>query len=340
MVAAAGSPRLWGKILRETFHAWLERDAFTQSAALAFFALFSLAPVLVLFATGAGLLFDPNAVRQQIVGQFDLLMGHQQALAIDAVLAHAAFQMTGTLARIIGVATFVIATLAVFVQLQDSLNRMWDVAPKPGPLIRTLLLKRLISFALVLALGFVLVVSLVFSATIHALQNFAERFVDMSSAVFESGNAAVTYVLVTLLFAMLYRILPDVEIFLARRVAGSRRDVPPPGARQMGDRLLSRTQRSRFGLRNRRVDDRHSLLGLLRVAPGAARRGLHPGPIEALPRAPAPGGCRRAKGAGRREEAGAELRAAREGRRGYSALAALTAFANSGMILKRSPTTP
>jgi membrane protein len=212
MVAAASSPRLWGKILRETFHAWLERDAFTQSAALAFFALFSLAPVLVLFATGAGLLFDPNAVRQQIVSQFDLLMGHQQALAIDAVLGHAAFEMTGTLARIIGVATFVIATLAVFVQLQDSLNRMWDVAPKPGPLIRKLVLKRVISFALVLALGFVLVISLVVSATIHALQNAAERFVNMPSAVFESGNAAVTYVLVTLLFAMLYRTLPDVEI--------------------------------------------------------------------------------------------------------------------------------
>jgi membrane protein len=212
MVAAAGSPRLWGKILRETFHAWLERDAFTQSAALEFFALFSLAPVLVLFASGAGLLFDSNAVRRQIVGQFDLLMGHQQALAIDAMLGRAAFEMTGTLARIIGVVTFVIATLAVFVQLQDSLNRMWDVAPKPGPLIRKLLLKRLISFALVLALGFVLVISLIFSATIHALQNFAERFVNLPSAVFEIGNAAVTYVLVALLFAMLYRILPDVEI--------------------------------------------------------------------------------------------------------------------------------
>jgi membrane protein len=203
---------LWGPILRETFRAWIERDAFTQSAALAFFALFSLAPVLVLFAAGAGLLFDPAAVRHQIVGQFELLMGHQQALAVDAMLGHAAFEMSGILARIIGVGTFVIGTLAVFVQLQDSLNKMWDVAPKPGPLIRKLLWKRVISFALVLALGFVLVVSLVLSATIHALQNFAERIAHLPSSVFESGNALVTYVLVTLLFAMLYRILPDVEI--------------------------------------------------------------------------------------------------------------------------------
>jgi membrane protein len=203
---------LWGPILRETFRAWIERDAFTQSAALAFFALFSLAPVLVLFAAGAGLLFDPPAVRQQIVGQFELLMGHEQALAVDAMLGHAALEMSGILARIIGVGTFVIGTLAVFVQLQDSLNKMWDVAPKPGPLIRKLLWKRVISFALVLALGFVLVVSLVLSATIHALQNFAERVANLPSSVFDSGNALVTYVLVTLLFAMLYRILPDVEI--------------------------------------------------------------------------------------------------------------------------------
>src|SRR5215471_14689749 len=202
----------WGPILRETFHAWIERDAFTQSAALAFFALFSMAPVLVLFEVGAGMVFQPDDVRQQIVSQFDLLMGHQQALAVDAMLGRAAFEMTGVIGRIIGIVTFVVGTLAVFVQLQDSLNSMWDVAPKPGPLIRKLLLKRVISFALVLAVGFVLVVSLVLSTTIHALQNVTEHFVNLSPAIFEWGNAAVTYVLVTLLFALLYGLLPDVKI--------------------------------------------------------------------------------------------------------------------------------
>jgi membrane protein len=212
MAREDASPRLWGPILRETFHAWLERDAFTQSAALAFFALFSLSPVLVLFAAGAGLLFDPGAVRHQIVGQFELLMGHDQALAVDALLGHAAFEMTGILARVIGIATFAIGTLAVFVQLQDSLNRMWDAAPKPGPLIRRLLLKRVISFALVLTLGFVLVVSLVLSTTIHALQSYAERYLDLPAAVFETANALVTYLLLIVLFALLYRVLPDVDI--------------------------------------------------------------------------------------------------------------------------------
>ena len=88
-------------------------------------------------------------------------MGRDQALAVDQMLGYAAFQSTGALARIVGLITFLVGTTAVFVQLQDSLNHMWDVAPKPGPLIKTLLLKRLISFALVLAVGFVLLVSLV-----------------------------------------------------------------------------------------------------------------------------------------------------------------------------------
>ena len=202
----------WLAILRETFHVWIERDAFTYSAALAFFALFSLGPVLVVFTEGAALLFDPSAVRNQIIGQFELLMGHDPAVAVDAMLGRAAVEMHGIVARIIAVATFVIGTTAVFVQLQDSLNRMWDVAPKPGPMLRNLLWKRVVSFALLLALGFVLVVSLVLSTTLHALQSYAERHTDFPTAVFDTGNAIVSWLLVTVLFALLFRVLPDVEI--------------------------------------------------------------------------------------------------------------------------------
>ncbi len=202
----------WRAILRETFHIWIERDAFTYSAALAFFALFSLGPVLVVFTEGAALLFDPSAVRRQIIGQFELLMGHDPAVAVDAMLGRAAVEMHGIVARIIAIATFVVGTTAVFVQLQDSLNRMWDVAPKPGPMLRNLVWKRVVSFALLLALGFVLVVSLVLSTTLHALQTVAERHANFPSAIFDTGNAIVSWLLVTVLFALLYRVLPDVEI--------------------------------------------------------------------------------------------------------------------------------
>ena len=205
-------PVEWLVILRETFHIWIDRDAFTYSAAIAFFALFSLGPVLVVFTEGAALFFSPSAVRHQILGQFELLMGHEPATAVDAMLGRAAVEMHGVIARIIAIATFVIGTTAVFVQLQDSLNRMWDVAPKPGPLIRTLLWKRVVSFALLLALGFVLVVSLALATTIHALQTYAEHHAHFPAAVFETGNAIVSWLLVTVLFALLYRVLPDVEI--------------------------------------------------------------------------------------------------------------------------------
>jgi len=208
----APGPRLWPRILRETFRLWIERDAFTYSAALAFFAVFSLGPVLVVFTEGADLLFDPHAVREQIRSQFDLLMGHDPALAVDTMLDRAAVEMHGIVARIIAIATFVIGTTAVFVQLQDSLNQMWDVAPKPGPLIRTLLWKRVVSFALLLALGFVLVVSLALSTTLHALQTYAEHHAHFPAGVFDTGNAVVSWLLVTVLFALLYRVLPDVEI--------------------------------------------------------------------------------------------------------------------------------
>lgn len=212
MSSREARPVDWLAIVRETFHVWIERDAFTYSAALAFFALFSLGPVLVVFTEGAALLFEPSAIRRQILGQFELLMGHDPALAVDAMLGRAAVEMHGLVARVIAIVTFVIGTTAVFVQLQDSFNRMWDVAPKPGPLLRNLVWKRVVSFALLLALGFVLVVSLVLSTTLEALQGYAERHAHFSSAVFETGNAVVSWLLVTLLFALLYRVLPDVEI--------------------------------------------------------------------------------------------------------------------------------
>ena len=333
------TPRLarpvdWLAILRETFHIWIERDAFTYSAALAFFAIFSLGPVLVVFTEGAALFFDPAAVREQILSQFDVLMGHDPATAVDVMLGRAAVEMHGVIARIIAIATFVIGTTAVFVQLQDSLNRMWDVAPKPGPLIRTLLWKRVVSFALLLALGFVLVVSLALATTIHALQTYAEHHAHFPAAVFVTGNAIVSWLLVTVLFALLYRVLPDVEIpwrdvwvgaLLTALLLSFRR--------QVGDRLLHGPERHSARVRRRGIDDRDALLGLLRVAARAARRRLHASPGAALRGAPHPGHPGRGEG-GDGEEGAADVRCC------HSCLSARTAFANSGTIGKRSPTTP
>ena len=200
------------QVLWQSLSSWYERDATTQAAALAFFALFSLMPVLSLVITIAGLAFGQDAVRGQIVRQFGLLMGRDQALAIEAMLRGTVTQSLGPFARVVGIGAFAVGTTAVFVQLQSSLNLMWNVEPRSGPLIRTLLVKRLVSFALVIAIGFVLLVSLALSAAIAALQDYLHLRWVISGAALDGANAVLSIGIFTVLFAMIYRILPDVEI--------------------------------------------------------------------------------------------------------------------------------
>jgi len=204
--------RLWQQVLRQTFSSWYDRDAMTHGAAVAFFALFSLAPVLILVVTIAGLAFGQEAVRGQLVRQFGQLMGRDQALAVEHILRSAAMDQSGVFARVVGVIAFAIGTTSVFVQLQSSLNLMWDVTPKPGPLIRTLLLKRLTSFALVIAIGFLLLVSLALSAAISGLQEYLQPRMDIPAPALGVANLLLSLAVFTVLFAMIFRILPDVEI--------------------------------------------------------------------------------------------------------------------------------
>src|ERR1700730_14351769 len=166
MVSSAKPTRLhlWRTVLSETAAKWWNRDAMTQSGALAFFALFSLTPVLIFVVAIAGVVFGEVAVRGQIVHQFESLMGREEAQAVDHILKTVVFQRDRPVAGMIGFFVFAFGATAVFVQLQSSLNLMWDVAPRPGPLVRTLLKKRLVSFALVIAIGFPLLISLALSA--------------------------------------------------------------------------------------------------------------------------------------------------------------------------------
>ncbi len=204
--------RVFGLVLWQSLKSWFERDATTQAAALAFFALFSLAPVLILVVWIAGLVFGRDVVRGQIVRQFGGLMGSDASAAIEGMLKIALTDAAGLLARAIGLAAFVFGATAVFVQLQSSINLMWNVEPRSGPLIKTLLLKRLVSFALVVAIGFLLVISLAISAAIAALQDYLERSGGIPPAVLDAASVGLSIAIFTVLFAMMYRILPDAEI--------------------------------------------------------------------------------------------------------------------------------
>jgi len=204
---------LWREVLRKTFWVWFDRDAVTQSGALAFFTVFSLVPVLILVVRVAGLPFGQETVRGQIVRQFGELMGHEQAVAIESVLqATIGGGHTEGLSGVLGVLTIVFGATAVFAQLQSSLNLMWDVAPKPGPLLGVLLRKRLLSFALVIAIGFLLLVSLVLSAGISASEDYLRDRLRIPAGPLDAANVVFSFFIFTVLFAMMFRVLPDVEI--------------------------------------------------------------------------------------------------------------------------------
>lgn len=200
------------KTLRKIMSNWGVHRCSAQSAALAFYTIFSLAPILVVVIALAGAVFGEEAVRGQIVGEFQGLMGRDAALLVQEVLKSAAKPATGRLPALIGVVTLLLGATAVFGQLQDALNTVWAVAPKPGAALTTLLLKRLHSFALVVGIGFLLLVSLVLSAALSWFSRYLERAFALPVDLILIANFIVSFVIITLLFAMIYRILPDVRI--------------------------------------------------------------------------------------------------------------------------------
>ena len=205
-------PPRWRQVVSQTYKSWNEHRSFTESASLAFYTLFSLAPILIVTITIASAFFGEEAVRGQVVHQFARLMGANQAALVESILKRVAHEEKSAFGAVFGGLVVLFGATAVFAQLQSSLNRVWEVEPRRGHLIRSLLQKRLASFALLLGIGFLLLVSLVLSAAISSFQSWVERGWEVSPLLLQSANICVTFLLFTLLFAMIYRILPDREI--------------------------------------------------------------------------------------------------------------------------------
>lgn len=202
----------WTKVLAEIAANWNRHGASAQSAALAFYTIFSLAPILVVVIAVAGAVFGEEAVRGQIFAEFQGLMGSDAALLIQEVLKSAARPASGRIATVLGIGTLLFGATAVFVQLQDALNRVWEVAPKPGAVFTTLLRKRLLSFAILLGVGFLLMASLVLSAALAALNARLEALLPVNLGLLQAFNFLLSFLIITLLFALIYRLLPDVRL--------------------------------------------------------------------------------------------------------------------------------
>ena len=198
-------------ILQETLAAWSEDKVPRLGAALAYYTLFSLAPLLIIIIAVASLIFGEDAAQGRIAGEIKGLIGEKGAEAIQAMLQNAgAEKSSGIVATIIGLATLLFGASGVFGELQDALNTIWGVKPKPGRGIFDIVRARFFSFAMVLGIVFLLLVSLVVSAALAALGKFGSGRVP--TPLLHGVDLVVSIGAVALLFAMIFKILPDVRI--------------------------------------------------------------------------------------------------------------------------------
>lgn len=192
--------------------AWWDDDCMRLGASVAFYTLFAIAPVLLMAIAIAGLVFGAEAVRGEIVGQIDHLVGREGGLAVQALLEGASRRKSGVTATIVGSLTLLLAATGAFLELQVALNTIWRVKPKPIGQLKAFVMNRLQSFGLVLAIGFLLLVSLAVSAALAALNTWLSSLSPTNTALWSIVNAVVSMAVTTGLFAILFRFLPDVRL--------------------------------------------------------------------------------------------------------------------------------
>jgi membrane protein len=200
------------ELIKLTFASWHAVNAPRLGAALAFYTILSLAPLLVVCISIAGFAFGKEAAQGQIVSQIQGLVGVDGARAIQAMLEHARQPSEGGAAAILGVLTLLFGASGVFGELRDSMNAVWGVKSTSGNGLIGMVRYRFVSFAMVLGIGFLLLVSLILSAFIAGAGKFLGGVLPLSEAVLHAGNTLVSFVSVTLLFALLYKFVPDIEI--------------------------------------------------------------------------------------------------------------------------------
>jgi membrane protein len=203
-------------LLRDTFREWREDGANRLAAALAYYTTFSLAPLLVLVIAIAGLVGGQSAAQGQVMAQVQDLLGEEGREFVQDMIANASKPATGLTATVISVATLLFGALGVFGELQNSLNLIWEVKPKParGLLdgIKRFVLGRMVSFTMVLGIGFLLLASLVVSAVLSALGEYIGAALPMADLWLQLINFVISFLVIMLLFAMIFKFLPEVQL--------------------------------------------------------------------------------------------------------------------------------
>lgn len=200
------------ELLKQTFQEWNEDKAPRLGAALAYYTVFSIAPLLVILIAIAGIFFGDEAASGQIAHQIDQVVGAQAAQFIQQMIESARKPSDSIVATIIGVGTLLLGAMGVFGQLQDALNTIWEVQPKPGQGFLATIKARLTPFVMVIGVAFLLLSSLAVSAAIAALGTWMENSLPLPAFVLQIINFTIGFFIVTLMFALIFKVLPDAQI--------------------------------------------------------------------------------------------------------------------------------
>lgn len=201
------------RLFKDTIAEWNEDNVPLLAAALAYYTIFSLAPLLIIAIAIVGAVFGEEAARGEIVRQIQGLVGVEGAKFIQSMVQNASQPGSGgTVATVISTLVLLFGASGVFGQLQTALNTIWEVKPKPGRAIKSFLQSRFLSFAMVLVIGFLLLVSLVLSAILIGISSYFSGFFPEFVILGRLLNFILSFAVITLLFASIYKFLPDVEV--------------------------------------------------------------------------------------------------------------------------------
>ncbi len=199
-------------IAYDTYIQFLDDKGFKMAAALSYYAAFSIGPLLIIVITVVGIFFGEEAARGEISGQISYITGKEGAEIIETIIKGASNKTTGIIAGALSILFVILGSVGVFVELQESLNIIWGVESKPGRGIWGFVKNRLVSFSMVVATGFLLMVSLIINSVINLLYNLLGSYFNTILPASEVINIVTSFVVITLLFAMIFKYLPDVII--------------------------------------------------------------------------------------------------------------------------------
>jgi membrane protein len=217
----------WGilqMLLSESFGVWQRHNGSRLAASLSFYTLLSLTPLLLIVVSVAGIAFGRQAVQSQLLWQIQDLVGSQGADAVRPLLEGMRDRAQGVLATALGLLTFLFGASGVFVELRDALNTIWEVPERNRPtlqMIAYLMRARLMTFGLVLSIGFLLIVSLALNAWIAGLGTFSAQYLKGFEGLLQLLNSLISFLVITGLFSAIYKILPEVHIEWKDVILGS-----------------------------------------------------------------------------------------------------------------------